>query len=127
MTRQEARISARSPGGTPSLICNFQELYRHIVDDFTIQYCQNLGSQDFVLKTLNYAGMKEKRQFLKEEKARDMISKLDKQFETRVSIPRIRRGSKQELETLITEEALLFARYLRNEKPSWNPRVVALS
>lgn len=71
--------------------------------------------------------MKEKRQFLKEEKARDMISKLDKQFETRVSIPRIRRGSKQELETLITEEALLFARYLRNEKPSWNPRVVALS
>jgi hypothetical protein len=29
----------------------------------------------------------------------------------------------QEIETLINEEALLFAKYLRGERPSWNPRI----
>jgi CRISPR-associated protein Cas1 len=113
--------------GLPSLVLDFQELYRYLVDDFVIQYCKDLNARDFVLRTLDYAGKKEKRQFLKEEKSRDLIGKLNKQFETRVSIPRIRRGKKQELETLIAEEALLFAKYLRDEKPAWNPRVVALS
>jgi len=37
-------------------------------------------------------------------------------FVRTVKIPRIKRGEKQELETLINEEALLFAKYLRNEK-----------
>lgn len=32
-------------------------------------------------------------------------------------------GSQQEIETLISEEALLLARFLRNEKEEWNPRV----
>jgi hypothetical protein len=44
-----------------------------------------------------------------------------------VKIPRIRIDQKQEIETLISEEALLFARYLRDEKPTWNPRIVDLS
>jgi len=43
-----------------------------------------------------------------------------------VKIPRIMRGERQEIETLISEEALLFAKYLRNERPIWNPRVVAI-
>jgi len=34
------------------------------------------------------------------------------------------RGEKQELETLISEEALLFAKYLRNEREKWTPRIV---
>jgi hypothetical protein len=35
-------------------------------------------------------------------------------------------GSKQEIETLINEEALLFAKYLRNERRDWNPRIPSL-
>jgi hypothetical protein len=35
-------------------------------------------------------------------------------------------GKQQELETLINEEALLIARYLRNERDSWIPRIVGL-
>jgi hypothetical protein len=31
-------------------------------------------------------------------------------------------GEKQEIETLISEEASLFAMFLRNERQSWNPR-----
>ena len=42
-----------------------------------------------------------------------------------VEVPRIRMGKEQEIETLINEETLLFA-YLRNEKPTWIPRVVHL-
>jgi len=33
---------------------------------------------------------------------------------------------KQEVETLIAEEALLFAKYLRGEKTHWEPRIAEL-
>ena len=40
--------------------------------------------------------------------------------------PRIRIGKRQEVETLINEEALLFAKYLRNERETWISGIVAL-
>ena len=39
------------------------------------------------------------------------------------ALPRIRVGKKQTIETLINEEALLFGKYLENEKKEWVPRV----
>jgi hypothetical protein len=44
-----------------------------------------------------------------------------------VQIPRVRMGGQQEIDTLISEEAFLFAQYLRDEKPAWSPRTVELS
>jgi hypothetical protein len=41
-------------------------------------------------------------------------------------IPRVRMGQQLEIETLINEEALLFAMYLSNEKQTWIPRLVSL-
>ena len=41
----------------------------------------------------------------------------------KVEIPRIRVGKKQEIETLINEEAMPLGMYLRNEKKDWIPRV----
>jgi len=41
-------------------------------------------------------------------------------------IPRIRHGKRQTLDTLITEEALLLAKFLRNERKEWNPRIVVV-
>lgn len=113
--------------GLPALICDFQELYRYLIDDFVIQYFRSVKSRDCVLKIEDFSGKKGRRQFLSDGKAREMVSALDKYFETMVSVPRIRRGRKQELETLINEEALLLAQYLRNEKPTWQPRFVTLS
>jgi hypothetical protein len=52
---------------------------------------------------------------------------LNEYFQTKVEIPRIRMRKKQEIETLINEEALLLARYLRNEVKEWNPRIVDLT
>lgn len=56
----------------------------------------------------------------------EFTKRLSDYFRSKVDVPRIMRGERQEIETLINEEALLFAKYLRNEIPSWNPRVVPI-
>jgi hypothetical protein len=33
--------------GRPSMVCDFIELYRHLVDGFLIEYCKNLRSLQF--------------------------------------------------------------------------------
>jgi len=33
------------------MVCDFQELYRFMIDDFVIHYYQNLGKRDFTFKT----------------------------------------------------------------------------
>jgi len=43
-----------------------------------------------------------------------------------VNVERIKVGKRQTVDALIGEEALLFAKYLRDERPSWKPRVVSL-
>jgi CRISPR-associated protein Cas1 len=114
--------------GTPSLVCDFQEVYRYLIDDFVIEHCKAVDSKDFVLKDEDYSSnRKGKRQYLNEVKNRDLFNRLDKYFEKRVTIPRVRRGEYQEIEILINEEAFLFAKYLRDEKPSWSPRIIDLS
>jgi CRISPR-associated protein Cas1 len=37
--------------GKPSLVCDLQELYRYLVDDFVVQFCQGLRKKDFITKT----------------------------------------------------------------------------
>ena len=44
-----------------------------------------------------------------------MMRDLEKYFESKIEIPLIRHGKKQRIETLINEEALLLAKYLRGE------------
>jgi len=43
-------------------------------------------------------------------------------FESIVEVPRIKVGKKQTIETLINEEALLLAQFLRDERNTWIPR-----
>jgi CRISPR/Cas system-associated endonuclease Cas1 len=33
-----------------SLVCDFQELYRYLIDDFLINYCQRKSKKDFKMK-----------------------------------------------------------------------------
>jgi hypothetical protein len=85
-------------------------------------------AKDFILKQETYAGNKfGKRQYINETKNKEFLDRLSRYFETKVTIPRIRRGAHQEIETLISEETFLFAKYLRGEKPTWTPRIVDLS
>ncbi len=51
------------------------------------------------------------------------MNKLGIFFESKVDVPRINFGKKQSIESLIEEEAYLFAQFLRNEKKTWIPRM----
>lgn len=113
--------------GKPSLICDFQELYRYLVDDFIIQYCRNLHKRDFRVKNENYSmNKKAKREYLNDVQTYSFVRSLNRYFESKIDVARIRKGKKQEIETLINEETLLFAMYLRDERQMWNPRIVQL-
>ena len=103
---------------------DFVELYRYLVDDFVIHYCQRLRKKDFVTKSETYRNRRAKREYLNDAKTRDFMKRLNGFFQSVVEVPRIRVGKRQEVETLINEEAWLFAKYLRNEKKAWNPRIV---
>jgi len=53
----------------------------------------------------------------------DLTSKLYSYFESMVEIPRMKHGKRQTFETLINEEAFLFAKYLRDEYETWTLRI----
>jgi hypothetical protein len=55
-----------------------------------------------------------------EYKTTDLAEGLNNLFEKTVEISRIKHGNKQTIDTLISEEALLLAKYLRNERAVWN-------
>jgi CRISPR-associated protein Cas1 len=112
--------------GKPSLVCDFMELYRHLIDAFIIGFSQNLSKKDFILKTQWYSNSTNrlaKREVLNREKTKELTESLNKLFETKVEIPRIRHGNKQTIETLISEETYLLAKYLREEISTWKPRI----
>ena len=110
--------------GKPSLVCDLEELYRYLIDDFLIQYCQEVKRQDFKTKTESTSKTRKgKREYLNDTQTRDLMKHLNYYFESTVEIPRIKTGKKQTIETLINEEASLFATYLRNEKKIWLPRL----
>ena len=113
--------------GKPSLVCDFIELYRYQIDNFLVDYARNLTPKHFVIKAENFSSRRKgKRQYLNETMTNEFIKRLNAYFESKVEIPRIKVGKRQKLETLIDEEALLFAKYLRDEKKSWVPRIAIL-
>jgi CRISP-associated protein Cas1 len=110
--------------GKPSLVCDFQELYRYLLDDFLIERCQKLRKKDFVLVTDFMMHLKMgKKIHLKEYETDNLAEDLNAFFDRMVDIERIKVGNRQTIDTLISEEALLFAKYLRNEKKEWLPRI----
>jgi hypothetical protein len=68
-----------------------------------------------------------KRIHLCEYETKSLAEDLNKLFDRRVRISRMRYGSSQTLDTLISEEAYLLAKFLRNEKKDWIPRIVSLT
>lgn len=113
--------------GKPSLVCDFQELYRHLIDDYLIERCRNLHKRDFILVTDFMMRLRMgKRVHLCEYETDDLAEDLNQLFDRVVKVARIRHGNRQTLDTLINEEALLLAKYLRDEKQSWVPRLVNL-
>jgi hypothetical protein len=69
---------------------------------------------------------KGKREYLNNSQTRQLMKQLNAFFEVIVEVPRIKIGKKQTIETLISEEALLLAKFLRNERKNWTPRIAVL-
>jgi len=111
--------------GKPSLVCDFMEIYRYLMDGFVVKHCQEITKKDFITKaetqTRNKRG---RREYLNDIKTRGFMGDLEGFFESFVDIPRIKHGDRQTIETLINEEALLLAKHLRDEMQSWRPRLV---
>jgi len=63
---------------------------------------------------------------LNKEKTKELTKKFNDFFRYKVNIPRIKVGKRQEIETIINEEAYLFAKYLRKERKEWNSRIVEI-
>ena len=110
--------------GKPSLVCDFQELYRYLVDNFLILYCRTLGASDFIVKTESVSRKRKgKSEYLNGGQTRHLMKQLNAFFEAIVEVPRMRIGGRQTVETLINEEALLLAKFLRDERKTWIPRI----
>jgi len=108
-----------------SLVCDFQEIYRCLIDDFLIKYSQKLKKKDFEKHyEKGHYTKKIPRIYLTHSETNNLVNHLNKYFETKIDIQTMRkRGKKQTLETLINEEARLFGMYLRNERNEWIPRI----
>ncbi|UCE16684.1 MAG: CRISPR-associated endonuclease Cas1 [Candidatus Bathyarchaeota archaeon] len=107
----------------PSLVCDFMELYRCLVDDFLIGFSRNLKPRHFEARSEMFKGKKGKRIYLKRVKTRELTGELHEFFMRKVRVPRFRHGNEQEVESLINEEAILLALFLRGRRESWVPRV----
>jgi CRISPR-associated endonuclease Cas1 len=113
--------------GKPSLVCDFMEPYRYLIDDFLIERRTKFHKSDFVAVTDFILRLRMgKRIHLCEYETDKLAEDLNNFFNRKVEIPRIRHGRKQTLDTLICEEALLLAKYLRGERNSWIPRLPSI-
>ena len=91
------------------------QVYCYFIDNFVIRYCQGFSKRNFIMKTETVARKRMvKRGYLSEPKTRDMLKKLYDYLESKVNIPRIKHGKKQSIETLINEESLFLAKFLRD-------------
>jgi CRISPR/Cas system-associated endonuclease Cas1 len=91
--------------GKPSLLYDLQELYRHLMDDFVIDYSQGLSPTDFISKNESFSrNRKSKRRYLKDTKTRNMMKELEGFFQSRVEIPAMRHRNSQAVETLIIKK-----------------------
>ena len=60
---------------------------------------------------------------LKEYETDNLAEDLNAFFDRIVNVERIKVGNRQTIDTLISEESLLFAKYLRNECKYWILRI----
>ena len=89
-----------------------------------IQYFGKLRKKDFVIKSESFSKKRKgKREYLNDSMNNELMKDFYAYLEGKVEVPRIRHGSKQTLETLINEEALLLAKHLRGERSAWIPRI----
>ena len=68
------------PCRKPSLVCDFEELYRYLIDDFVIQYCQRLRKGDFTVKSESLSRKRiGKREYLNDADTKGLSARVQSQ------------------------------------------------
>ena len=99
----------------PSLICDLQELFRQLIDKFVLSYVLKLDIEESFEKRGNRA-------FLTPKETGKFIMALNKLFDRKVDHTRIKQfGKKTKIRTIIREEPIKLAQFLRDQKPEYNP------
>ena len=107
--------------GKPSLVCDLQEPYRPLVDNFLIEYIKKLKTKDF---EANYRS-KKPRVFLKHEESSKLISELNSFLDNKIKKQRARKfGIYSKIKTIIKEDTEKLARYFNQEINNWNPTII---
>jgi len=92
-----------------------------------IERCKKLRKKDFVLVTDFMMHLKMgKKIHLKEYETDSLAEDLNGFFERKINVERIKVGKRQTIDSLISEDALLLAKFLRGETKAWNPRIANL-
>jgi len=98
----------------PSLVCDIQEIFRGLIDEFLIGYSQKLSEESFERKG--------ERVFLKRMDSYKMIKAINQLFDKRIEHQRIKKyGQRSKIRTAIREEPMKLAQYLRGEKGDYEP------
>jgi CRISPR-associated protein Cas1 len=104
----------------PSLVCDIQEIFRGMIDEFLIGYAQKLNEDDFEDKN--------GRMFLKREESYKLIKAINGLFDKRIEHQRIKKyGKYSTVRTAIREEAIKLGQYLRDEKEEYPPYFTSFS
>ena len=67
---------------------------------------------------------KGRREYLNDSKTKEMMRGLNNYCDIKVEIPLIRYEKRQRIETLINEETLILAIYIRGETHDWAPNTI---
>jgi hypothetical protein len=82
-------------------VCDIQELYRYLIDDFLIERRKKFHKKDFVVVTDFMMRLKMgKRIHLCEYEANNLAEGLNQLFERKINVSRIKHGNTQTIDVL---------------------------
>ena len=97
----------------PSLVCDIQEMFRALIENFVLEYHQNLELDSFEERS--------HRIFLNEKEKLKFILRLNKIFHRRIEYKRRNFSKKSTIQTIIKEETLMIAEFLRGNSTIYSP------
>ena len=107
--------------GKPSLVCDLQEPYRPLIDNFLMCYIKKLKTKEF---EANYRS-KKPRVFLKHQESSKLISELNSFLNDEIEKQRTRKfGSSSKIKTIIKEDIEKLACYFEKGINEWKPTLI---
>lgn len=95
----------------PSLVCDIQEMFRSLIEDFLVNYHQNLEPESFEQRG--------NRIFLKDEEKLKLILEISRLLKRRIPYKRRNYSKQTSIQTIIKEEAMRLAQFLREKQKNY--------